>query len=577
MRSFSKTIAALVLVFVFLFNAVGCDILPNINLGIGGTSEPSDKSFYIEGEHTLNLTVGESVTLKLVRDEDIQGEVVWTSSSSCASVEDGVVTALADGTAVIKAALGDKADRVTVNVISDGSGEENREDQSNGDASGDAGNDYIFGSEYPCITVAEVLELAKKYTSAPSTEKYYVIATISNVENLKKGKMTVSDETGSIYVYQSTYVDGSSLSTTDIAVGDMIILSGTLRNYKGLLEIQTGTVISFYTPGEEEPTKPDQGENGDSDKDDSNEDNVGSGEDVTIPGTDDPVTSDPYVNVDVDEFYANYKPAVSYMDAYYRSLHNLMSGSIYAQDQKPTISSYQPKSNGKLIRNNVYIFSEDGNTYYFVDCYGEITAEIYKGGAYVILEEVAAYVFAFGEPPANQSYSKNTEPTESPWGEYLRVNHTKFSGDTSRYPYEPILPRISGCGGDFIYYEMDIGTTGTDCDPKYTAALYNNGYSITRGAARIVYSHSDLNGNKIIDLDERYVFYTYNHYNDFQEYLNYYGGWGEMFGNITGGGTISSKTDYNPTDYVAVVHGSLKETAATVVIYYYVPKEEYVA
>lgn len=585
MRSFSKTAAALVLVFVFLFNAVGCDILPNINLGIGGTSEPSDKSFYIEGEHTLNLTVGESVTLKLMRAEDIQGEVVWTSSSSCASVEDGVITALAEGTAVIKAALGDKVDRVIVNItagindeIGDGDADNSENDAGNGDTDvDDEEDDYIFGSEYPALTVAEVLELAKKYTSAPSTEKYYVIATISNVENLKKGKMTVSDETGSIYVYQSTYVDGSSLSTTDIAVGDMIILSGTLRNYKGLLEIQTGTVISFYTPGEEDPTKPDQGENGDSDKDDSNEDNVGSGEDVTIPGTDDPVTSDPYTSVDVDEFYANYKPAVSYMDAYYRSLHNLMSGSIYAQDQKPTISSYQPKSNGKLIRNNVYIFSEDGNTYYVVDCYGDIKYEIYKGGAYVVLEEVAAYVFAFGQPPANQSYSKDTSPTESPWGEYLRVNHTKFSGSTSKYPYEPILPRISGCGGDFIYYEMDIGTTGTDCDPKYTAALYNNGYIITRGAARIVYSHSDLNGNKIIDLDERYVFYTYNHYNDFQEYLNYYGGWGEMFGNITGGGTISSKTDYNPTDYVAVVHGSLKETAATVVIYYYVPKEEYVA
>ena len=46
------------------------------------------------------------------------------------------------------------------------------------------------------------------------------------------------------------------------------------------------------------------------------------------------------------------------------------------------------------------------------------------------------------------------------------------------------------------------------------------------------------------------MFYTYNHYNDFQEYLGYFGGWGEMFGNITGGGTISSKYDCNPTDYV---------------------------
>ena len=123
---------------------------------------------------------------------------------------------------------------------------------------------------------------------------------------------------------------------------------------------------------------------------------------------------------------------------------------------------------------------------------------------------------------------------------------------------------------------MDIGTTGTDCDPSYPVKIYNNGSSITRGAARIVYSYSDLNGNKVIDLDERYVFYTYNHYNDFQEYLNYYGGWGEMFGNITGGGTISSKYDYNPTSYVPVYHAPLR-AETIVVVYYYVPKNEYAA
>ena len=183
--------------------------------------------------------------------------------------------------------------------------------------------------------------------------------------------------------------------------------------------------------------------------------------------------------------------------------------------------------------------------------------KIFKGAAYVTLEEVAAYVFAFGDIPANYSSSKKTKPTSSPWGEYLRVNHTYFSGDTSRYPYEPVLPDISGCGGSLDYYEIDIGTTGTDCDPKYTAEIYNNGSMITRGAARIVYTRYDKNGNEIIDLDEKYLFYTYNHYNDFQEYLNYEGGWGEMFGNITGGGTISSKYDYNPTPYVQVVRRNL--------------------
>lgn len=78
-----------------------------------------------------------------------------------------------------------------------------------------------------------------------------------------------------------------------------------------------------------------------------------------------------------------------------------------------------------------------------------------------------------------------------------------------------------------------------------------------RGAARIVYTRYDKNGDNIIDINERYVFYTYNHYNDFQEYLNYEGGWGVMFGNITGGGKLSSKTDYNPTLYVAVVRRDL--------------------
>ena len=96
---------------------------------------------------------------------------------------------------------------------------------------------------------------------------------------------------------------------------------------------------------------------------------------------------------------------------------------------------------------------------------------------------------------------------------------------------------------------MDIGTTGTVTEPQYPAALYNNGTSITRGAARLVYARQDLNGNGVYEQNEIYVFYTDNHYNDFREYLNYYGGWGQIFGNITGGGTLSSKYDYNPTPY----------------------------
>ena len=193
-------------------------------------------------------------------------------------------------------------------------------------------------------------------------------------------------------------------------------------------------------------------------------------------------------------------------------------------------------------------YADDGNTYFVLDAYGNVANKIYKGGAYVTLEEVAAYVFAFGTVPPNYSTSKSTRPSESPWGKYLRNNHSKFSGSTTKYPYEPELPNISGCGGTYDYYEIDIGTTGTTAGEGYKVAPYNDGITITRGAARIVYARYQY-GNQLIGT---YVFYTYNHYNDFQEYLNYEGGWGKMFGNITGGGTLSSKYDYNPTPYVNV-------------------------
>ena len=256
-----------------------------------------------------------------------------------------------------------------------------------------------------------------------------------------------------------------------------------------------------------------------------------------------------YASISREDFYADYEPAENAEDAYYRSKYGLMSGSLTVPDQAPVMAENRPMQDGKYIRNATTGFVGN-DVYILVDFSGGVVMEIYRGGAYITLEEVAAYVYAFGDVPANYVNYKNASPASSIWGEYLRVNNTYFSGDTRRYPYEPELPNIDGCGGELAYYEIDIGTTGTDCDPKYAAELYNNGYRITRGAARIVYARYDKNGDTIIDPNERYLFYTYNHYNDFQEYLNYYGGWGEMFGNITGGGTISSKYDYNPTPYV---------------------------
>ena len=598
MKKTTKILAALVLIIVFLINAVSCVIPGGVGQGAGNQAGSTEGDFYIKGENNINLTVGESLTLELYIAEGLEGEVIWTSSSSAVEVENGLITAHKNGIAVIKATLGTNSDSIIVNAVNSsqgggnvdvgGDGGNENPNQNPGGNGGNGGNggeggeeEYIFGSEYPCISIQEALMIAEGHTSYASAETYYIIGDVTDIASFSRGEMTISDGYDSIYIYKSSLSDGSKVSLSDITLGYRILIAGCLRNYKGTLEVEEGRIIAYYNPETEEPPKPGEGGgnggNGGSGGTGNENEGSGSGSTDIIPDKDDPVQSDPYVNVSKEEFYANYTPAISYMDAYYRTKHNLMSGSIAQQDQRPTIAEYQPMSGGKYIRNNLYLFSEDGNTYYVVDCYGDIAFEIYRGGAYVVLEEVAAYVFAFGEPPANQTESKKTSPTSSPWGIYLRVNHTQFSGSTTKYPYEPELPRISGCGGDLIYYEMDIGTTGTDCDPDYDICDYNNGYTITRGAARIVYSAEDRNGNRIIDLDERYVFYTYNHYNDFQEYLNYRGGWGEMFGNVTGGGTLSSKYNYNPTPYVNVVHAPIGGSETVAVIYYYVPKETFAA
>lgn len=273
--------------------------------------------------------------------------------------------------------------------------------------------------------------------------------------------------------------------------------------------------------------------------------------------------ADPYEGMTKDEFYENYTPACCYADACYRTAHFLLSGSLEVPGQYWDNADNQPMTeDGLYIRNTDCIYTDDGNTYIVVDAQGREVMRIYKGAAYITLEEVAAYMYAFGGSneslPANYNSKKSGTPTSSPWGEYLRVNHSYFTGNTSKYPYEPMLPDISGCGGDLQYYELDIGTTGTET-PGYAAKPYNDGTTITRGAARVVYARQDLNGNGVYENDEVYVFYTYNHYNDFVEYLNYYGGWGTVFGNITGGGEYSSKTNYNPTPYPETGYASFSE------------------
>ena len=377
-------------------------------------------------------------------------------------------------------------------------------------------------------TVAEILQIgAGLGYNGETTEEYTVKGEIIEAPE-SNGTTTIRDQfLDELYVYKIFDEYGTTAFSKlpyRPQVGDTVVLQGVIKNYKGTtIELFEAKLLQVIIGGE----------------------------------NNNPNGNDPYENVSKTSFYTDYQPAQSWEDAYYRSLHGLMSGELETPDQAPIISAYQPTHNGMFVKNTNFWFEDNGKTYVVVDAKGQEAFRIYKDGAYITLEEVAAYVYAFGTYPKNYTTSKDTSPSDSVWGEYLRLNHTKFSGDTDSYPYEPELPNISGCGGSLQYYEMDIGTTGTDCDPQYSSKLYNDGYSITRGAARIVYGKKDLNKNGVYDVGEIYVFYTYNHYNDFQEYLNYENGWGEIFGNITGGGTISSKTNYAPTKYIEVYWGSL--------------------
>lgn len=294
-------------------------------------------------------------------------------------------------------------------------------------------------------------------------------------------------------------------------------------------------------------------ENTDSNGGTGDGDNSDGGED----DAEDEITSDPYVNVSKSEFYENYTPAKSFIDAYYRTQHGLLSGALEVQAQAPSAASDRPKQNGLFVRNTNMRYEDNGNTYVVFDANGNVAFKVYRGAAYITLEEIAAYMFAFGGVdgafPANYVSSKKGNPEISRWGEHLRVNHSYFIGDTERYPREPKLPNITGCGGKLQYWEMDIGT-----------GSYNNGNKITRGACRLVYGRNDLDGDGVYEEDELHVFYTYNHYDDFQEYLNYKGGWGEMFGYETNG----SSSVKGPSPYVKVAFAPLNARGVEAVCVY---------
>ncbi len=120
--------------------------------------------------------------------------------------------------------------------------------------------------KYPTITIAEALAICgDEPSSAPTTERYYIRATITEMLNASYGEMTLTDETGSIYVWGTYSFDGvlkfNQLDEKP-AVGDEVLIHATLQNYNGKKEVKNARLIEFKkgkNPTEPPVQKPEDG------------------------------------------------------------------------------------------------------------------------------------------------------------------------------------------------------------------------------------------------------------------------------------------------------------------------------
>ena len=114
-------------------------------------------------------------------------------------------------------------------------------------------------AQYETITVAEALALCEQFVDAASTDRYYIIATVKEVTNTSFGQLQIVDETGEIMVYGTNSADGSLKYDEmggNLKAGDVVLLYGTLQNYKGnTKEVQNAWLID-YVEGVTVPVEP---------------------------------------------------------------------------------------------------------------------------------------------------------------------------------------------------------------------------------------------------------------------------------------------------------------------------------
>ena len=105
--------------------------------------------------------------------------------------------------------------------------------------------------KYNCITIAQAIEYATAAGQNGTNEAYFLRGKIEEITNYNYGEMTISDETGSIYVYGVYGKDGAFFNNLEDqpAVGDTIVIEGKLKTYNGKAEVDKATLHEI-TKGE---------------------------------------------------------------------------------------------------------------------------------------------------------------------------------------------------------------------------------------------------------------------------------------------------------------------------------------
>ena len=101
---------------------------------------------------------------------------------------------------------------------------------------------------YDVITIEQAIEIAKIAGETPTTERYYIHATVATVTNSAYGEMKLEDETGTISVYGTYSEDGEvgyAKMTDKPKKGDEVLLSCTLHSFSGTAEVKNARVVKF--------------------------------------------------------------------------------------------------------------------------------------------------------------------------------------------------------------------------------------------------------------------------------------------------------------------------------------------